>query len=538
MERDIDGLTECITDYINFCVDSTVPTRGAFPVQRRRAPQHWALHGMAIRPSGLHCPLPPQNPLSLGALLPILLPLHSGTYIPRPVGAERSTANAVKELLKSEGEKISILRGIREELAALREQNERHHEETMAYRREKLALLAQQASRPSVAMYPPPLKVVSTRCWEMAFGLSKASISRAVTAVTQVLLQLDKRITFPKTPEDIARVNQGFHAIADIPQVIGVIDGTLVPIARPSNNEAVYLCRKGYQALNIQVVCDYQGLFTDIVAKWPGSTHDAFMWANSALCRVAEALLHNTALRANVQLPDDEENSVEDTEDDYLLQHDGMHPAGLEQLSEAVPSRIMLVERVLVSFFAVKVLLSLSWCTAAQQHGPFVYTRDQLMMLKPAGMDTRTANIPEELWRRTHRGCRGGTKQRTGKSRAKRRRLLEKKGYKPRLPTLIMGNVRSLANKMDELAALAMSQKEYRQCSLMCFSETWLHQDIPDDNVSITGFQTVRADRDCTESGKRKGGGLAVLVNNRWCSPGHITVKERICCPDIELLAV
>ncbi|KAI4894307.1 hypothetical protein NFI96_005585 [Prochilodus magdalenae] len=79
--------------------------------------------------------------------------------------------------------------------------------------------------------------------------------------------------------------------------------------------------------------------------------------------------------------------------------------------------------------------------------------------------------------------------------------LLYKKGYKPRLPTLIMGNVRSLANKMDELAALAMSQKEYRQCSLMCFSETWLHQDIPDDNVSITGFQTVRADRDCTESG-------------------------------------
>ncbi|KAI4903482.1 hypothetical protein NFI96_006182 [Prochilodus magdalenae] len=175
--------------------------------------------------------------------------------------------------------------------------------------------------------------------------------------------------------------------------------------------------------------------------------------------------------------------------------------AGL-QLSEAVPSRIMLVERVLVSFFAVKVLLSLSWCTAAHhQHGPFVYTWDQLIALKPAGMDTRTANIPEELWRRTHRGCRGGTKQRTGKSRAKRRRLMEKKGYKPRLPTLIMGNVRSLANKMDELAALAMSQKEYRQCSLMCFSETWLHQDIPDDNVSITGFQTVRADRDCTESG-------------------------------------
>ncbi|KAI4902330.1 hypothetical protein NFI96_018365, partial [Prochilodus magdalenae] len=122
---------------------------------------------------------------------------------------------------------------------------------------------------------------------------------------------LDERITFPKTPEDIARVNQGFHGIADIPQVIGVIDGTLVPIARPSNIEAVYLCRKGYQALNIQVVFDYQGLFTDLVAKWP-------------------ALLRNTALKANVQLQDDEENSVEDAEDAYLLQHVRMHPAGLE----------------------------------------------------------------------------------------------------------------------------------------------------------------------------------------------------------------
>ncbi len=101
-----------------------------------------------------------------------------------------------------------------------------------------------------------------------------------------------------------------------------------------------------------------------------------------------------------------------------------------------------------------------------------------------------------------------------------------------------MGNVRSLANKMEELTALARSQTEYRECSLMCFTETWLHQDIPNDNVSIDGFQTVRADRDSTGSGKRKGGGLAVLVNNKWCNPAHITIKERVCSRDSELLAV
>ncbi len=115
---------------------------------------------------------------------------------------------------------------------------------------------------------------------------------------------------------------------------------------------------------------------------------------------------------------------------------------------------------------------------------------------------------------------------------------MEEKRYKLSLPTVTMGNVRSLANKMEELTALARSQTEYRECSLMCFTETWLHQDIPDDNVSIDGFQTVRAGRDSTGSGKRKGGGLAVLVNNKWCNPAHITIKERVCSPDIELLAV
>lgn len=45
-------------------------------------------------------------------------------------------------------------------------------------------------------------------------------------------------------------------------------------------------------------------------------------------------------------------------------------------------------------------------------------------------------------------------------------------------------------------------------------------------------------DRRTAESGRRKGGGLTVFVNNRWCNPGHITVKKQICSRDIELLAV
>ncbi|KAK0131578.1 hypothetical protein N1851_033754 [Merluccius polli] len=72
----------------------------------------------------------------------------------------------------------------------------------------------------------------------------------------------------------------------------------------------------------------------------------------------------------------------------------------------------------------------------------------------------------------------------------------------------------------------------------MCFTETWLQENIPDANTTMNGFMTVRADRDHRLSGKKRGGGLALLVNIRWYHPSHITVKERICTPNIELLAV
>lgn len=45
----------------------------------------------------------------------------------------------------------------------------------------------------------------------------------------------------------------------------------------------VYRNRKGYFSINVQVVTNADLLFADIVARWPGSTHDATIFNHSRL---------------------------------------------------------------------------------------------------------------------------------------------------------------------------------------------------------------------------------------------------------------
>ena len=43
------------------------------------------------------------------------------------------------------------------------------------------------------------------------------------------------------------------------------------------------MCRKGYHSLNIQVACDHTGKFTNLSARWPGSSHNSFVMRQSDL---------------------------------------------------------------------------------------------------------------------------------------------------------------------------------------------------------------------------------------------------------------
>lgn len=120
------------------------------------------------------------------------------------------------------------------------------------------------------------------------FRVGFGTISRSVEEFVDAVYELrNDYIRFPQTPQELARSASKFSNLAGFRNVIGCVDGTLLPICRlPSETEAIYVCRKGYHAINVQVVCDADLIIRNIVANYPGSTHDAYIWNH---CQLQEA---------------------------------------------------------------------------------------------------------------------------------------------------------------------------------------------------------------------------------------------------------
>ncbi|KAM4693060.1 putative nuclease HARBI1 [Discoglossus pictus] len=70
-----------------------------------------------------------------------------------------------------------------------------------------------------------------------------------------------------------------------IPNVLGAIDCTHVALIPPREQEALFRNRKHYHSINVQVVCDADMRIQNVVAGFPGSTHDAYINAAHARTR-------------------------------------------------------------------------------------------------------------------------------------------------------------------------------------------------------------------------------------------------------------
>ena len=76
-------------------------------------------------------------------------------------------------------------------------------------------------------------------------GILKSSACHSVWNVRDSILKRLHNVTFPKSQVDIQTTKEQFYRIAHLPNVIGAIDGTLIPIQAPSENEHIYICHGG-----------------------------------------------------------------------------------------------------------------------------------------------------------------------------------------------------------------------------------------------------------------------------------------------------
>lgn len=176
------------------------------------------------------------------------------------------------------------------------------------------------------------------------------------------------------------------------------------------------------------------------------------------------------------------------------------------------------------------------------------YARDDLFKLgirrHASTITTIKDHIPEEILRKNSTNNRYNF---THSKSKETRRGLKKGGVKARLrrekfkqralPPIILANVRSLRNKLDELQACVNHQFEYRTASILALTETWLNDNDDDSSLHIDGFSSpIRLDRNRECTGKQHGGGVCIYVNNSWCST--VILREKLCTADIEMLAV
>ncbi|KAJ8020889.1 hypothetical protein HOLleu_40600 [Holothuria leucospilota] len=116
-------------------------------------------------------------------------------------------------------------------------------------------------------------------------------------------------------------------------------------------------------------------------------------------------------------------------------------------------------------------------------------------------------------------------KRKRGKAGGIKKRLKRHK-FKPFLPSIIMGNVQSLNNKTGELHGNVRCLQEFKNISLMSFTETWLTEVMPDECLNIEGFKLLRGDRNFDLAEKQKGRGVCLYVNERWCHPDNAKLKN------------
>jgi len=202
-----------------------------------------------------------------------------------------------------------------------------------------------------------------------------------------------------------------------------------------------------------------------------------------------------------------------------------------------------------MEWLALALLLSAFYLVQGLDGDPLTskiqYTRDFLL-----GFNNPTNTRPpsdlvfpnlEELAQGSRKGVHTGAPLRKVRKRGRRGGIRVRSRRQPlariALPSIILTNARSLRNKIDDLQAHVRYQHEFKEACILALTETWLGEKDRDNEMEIDGFGApLRTDREAAITGKSRGGGVCLYINERWCK--NFIVRASVCTKDIELLSV
>lgn len=115
-------------------------------------------------------------------------------------------------------------------------------------------------------------------------GVRQPTVSNAIAdVIPRIMGKANYWIHFPSTDEEFEREKTAWQEAYNFPCAIGAVDCTQVPILKPTIHGDEYVNRKGFPSVNVLATCNSSEMFTSVDVSWPGSVHDARIWANSEI---------------------------------------------------------------------------------------------------------------------------------------------------------------------------------------------------------------------------------------------------------------
>jgi hypothetical protein len=118
-------------------------------------------------------------------------------------------------------------------------------------------------------------------------GLFSSQLAVSQFCLAMKFLLLKRFIRWPSTAV-MDKLAEEFQEIHQIPYVVGVVDGSHIPIVAPRLHTADYYNRKGFHSVLLQGVVSSKCIFWDFDIGWAGSMHDANLWARSDIGQFCE----------------------------------------------------------------------------------------------------------------------------------------------------------------------------------------------------------------------------------------------------------